>query len=129
MVTPMEKIAIACARRENGYPRVRSRFGQSFVISDQSGELRAEQPRCRQVDRIQGAQQPIGLDDGGADHILVDLDVLERVEQPLCIRDQRGPSARHGPADFDPEQVRADPVVASVLAVEGEKRLGVLLGR
>jgi hypothetical protein len=31
------------------------------------------------VDRIQGAQEAVGLDHGGADDVLVDLELLESV--------------------------------------------------
>jgi hypothetical protein len=80
------------------------------------------------MDRVQGLQQPVRLDDGGADNVLVDLDILEGVKQSLRVRDQRGPRPRYGTADLDPQQVRADPVVAAVLAVESEERLSLLLG-
>jgi len=80
------------------------------------------------MDRVQGPQQPVRFDDGGADDVLVDLDILEGVKQPLRIRDQRGPSPRHAATDLDPQQVRADPAVAAVLAIEGEERLSMLLG-
>jgi hypothetical protein len=59
------------------YPGVRGGFGEPVIIGEQGGEFRAEQPCCRQVDRIQGAQQPVRLDDGGADDVVVDLDILE----------------------------------------------------
>lgn len=61
------------------YPGVRGGFGEPVVIGEQGGEFRAEQPCCGQVDRVQGAQQPVGLDDGGADDVLVDLDILESI--------------------------------------------------
>jgi hypothetical protein len=67
---------------EDRYTGVRGGFCEPVVVGEQGGELRAEQPCCCQVDRVQGAQQPVGLDDGGADDVLVDLDVLENVKQP-----------------------------------------------
>lgn len=52
------------ARRQNGYPRVRGGLGEPVIVGHQGREFRAEYPCCRQVDRVQGPQQPVRLDDG-----------------------------------------------------------------
>jgi hypothetical protein len=97
----------------------------ALALSESSEQIN---PRCRQMDRVRGPQQAVGFDDGGADNALVDLGILEGVKQPLRIRDQRGPFPRHSTTDLDPQQVRADPAVTAVLAIEGEECLSMLLG-
>jgi hypothetical protein len=81
------EIASGIKRGQDRYPGVRSGLGQPVIIGKKGRKLRAEYPRCGQMDRVQGPQQPVGLDDGGGDNVLVDLDILEGVKQPLRIRD------------------------------------------
>lgn len=102
-------------------------FGETVVVGEDRGEFFAEHSGGGQMDGVQGAKKRVGFDHGGAYDVLIHLDVFEGVEQPLGVWDQCAPAPGHGAGDLDAQQVSTDPLVAAVLALEGEERFGVLL--
>src|SRR6185312_5741809 len=96
---------LGALRSQNRYPGIRSGLGEPIVVSKQGRKLRTEYPRRRQVDRVQGPEQPVRLDHGGADNVFINLNVFEGVKQPLRIGNERRPVSRYSTADLDPQQV------------------------